>query len=418
MAGQEQIVVNPENEWRLRTDGVEGWAYDVRPGTSKKKYFIITCDAHLAAPTDLFKQRIDKKWHDLLPRMTIRDGQRFFKIEGIEKETLIIDTPMTGEDELRIKRGNGFLVIDSDDSKMDAERVRDLRLDGVDGELIFPNGQTLFVWASNNPEFIDAQCAVYNDWVIEACKPFKQHCNPVAIIGTQDLDLAVKEVQRAAKLGFRVLGLPCKPTYGPSDADHPNYNWPIYDRLWAAIQDADLAITYHVSTGKDPRGVKKAGGAVINYVVHALAPTIEPVVSMCASGAFERFPKLRVATIEANAGWVPWMLQAMDESYLKHHMWVSPRMKHLPSDYFRSNCYASLGEDKAAIKMAEEFGLENNLMWANDYPHHEGLWPHSAEAIERTFGNDLREDTRKKILGLNAAKVFRFDIPEEYRTGY
>ena len=39
-------------------------------------------------------------------------------------------------------------------------------------------------------------------------------------------------------------------------------------------------------------------------------------------------------------------------------------------------------------------------MWANDYPHHEGTWPHSAEAIERTMG-ELTEDARAKILGLN-----------------
>ena len=53
------------------------------------------------------------------------------------------------------------------------------------------------------------------------------------------------------------------------------------------------------------------------------------------------------------------------------------------------------------------------LMWANDFPHHEGSWPHSAEAIERLFGG-LKEDSRAKILGLNAARFFGFDIPERY----
>jgi predicted TIM-barrel fold metal-dependent hydrolase len=48
-------------------------------------------------------------------------------------------------------------------------------------------------------------------------------------------------------------------------------------------------------------------------------------------------------------------------------------------------------------------------MWANDYPHHEGSWPHSAQAIERQMAH-LSEDTRAKILGLNAAKLFKFDV--------
>ena len=52
-------------------------------------------------------------------------------------------------------------------------------------------------------------------------------------------------------------------------------------------------------------------------------------------------------------------------------------------------------------------------MWASDYPHHEGSWPHSAEAIERTMG-ELDDATRARILGLNAAEVFRIPIPARY----
>jgi predicted TIM-barrel fold metal-dependent hydrolase len=48
-------------------------------------------------------------------------------------------------------------------------------------------------------------------------------------------------------------------------------------------------------------------------------------------------------------------------------------------------------------------------MWANDYPHAEGTWPHSAEAIEREMQH-LTDDARAKILGLNAAKLFKFDV--------
>jgi predicted TIM-barrel fold metal-dependent hydrolase len=90
-------------------------------------------------------------------------------------------------------------------------------------------------------------------------------------------------------------------------------------------------------------------------------------------------------------------------------------MKQLPSEYYRSNCFASFGEDEAAMRLVEPLGLENCFMWANDYPHHEGSWPHSAEAIERSFGEQLQETTRAKLLGLNAARAFRFPVPERYR---
>jgi len=292
------------------------------------------------------------------------------------------------------------------------ERIEDQARDGVDGEVIFPNGPILLMWSSGDVEFVAAQCRAWNDWAWEVCGPYKDKCNPAAALPTADLQLSTREVERVAKLGYRVLILPCKPIWGPHDIEHINYNLPVYDPLWAAIQDHDLAICYHVSTGKDPRAARGNGGAIINLVVHSFAPTMEPIVCMCSSGVFERFPKLRVATIEADAGWVPWVMKKMDEAYRKHHFWVRPKLKALPSEYYQSNCYASFGEDRVAIDLVEKYGLENNFMWANDFPHHEGSWPFSAEAIERSFGNHLKESTRAKLLGLNAARVFRFPIPE------
>jgi len=81
----------------------------------------------------------------------------------------------------------------------------------------------------------------------------------------------------------------------------------------------------------------------------------------------------------------------------------------LPSEYFRSNGAASFQEDPAGLLLAERFDLVDNFMWANDYPHAEGTWPHSAEAIEREMGH-LKDDQRAKILGLNAARIFKFDV--------
>ena len=160
-------------------------------------------------------------------------------------------------------------------------------------------------------------------------------------------------------------------------------------------QDADLPITFHVSTGRDPRAARGNGGAVVNYVSHSLSPTIEPVANLCASGVLERFPKLRFATIEAGIGWVPWLLDAMDEAYKKHHFWVRPKLQDLPSDYYRAHGFSSFQEDKAGLDLAESHGLDGNFMWANDYPHHEGTWPHSAEAIERTMGQLSRRRARQ-----------------------
>lgn len=407
-------IVNPENEWRLETPKPRNWGGSAHPDAANK-YFIISVDAHLMPPRDMFEKRLDAKWHAMLPRMEVRDGVKYLVTEGTRAYPLV-EFKLEGEDEYRMKTGGTLPDPEKQTGEDISVRVADQRKDGIDGEVIFPNGPALVMFASANAEFVNAQCQAWNDWAYEACKPHWDFCNPAAAIATGNVDLAVAEVQRVARMGYRCVMLPTKPIYGPPNVSDPNYNLKMYDPLWAAIQDADLAITYHVSTGMDPRGARSTGGAVINYVVHSLSPTIEPIVNMCAAGVFERFPKLRAGTIEANAGWVPWMMEAMDEAYKKHHMWVAPKLKNLPSDYYRENCFASFGEDSAATHLVEVFGLQNNLMWANDYPHHEGSWPHSAQAIERTFAPTMSEETRSKVLGLNAARVFKFDVPAKYKA--
>ena len=147
-----------------------------------------------------------------------------------------------------------------------------------------------------------------------------------------------------------------------------------------------------------------------DYPIH---PTAEPIANICASGVAERHPKLRFGTIEAGIGWVPFVLDAMDEAYKKHHLWVRPKLEMLPSDYFRRQGFASFQEDRAGLLLAREFDLVGNFLWANDFPHHEGSWPYSAQAIERTMGH-LTDEERAKILGLNAARIFKFDIPDRY----
>ena len=391
------IVVNEPNRWRLETPGHGGWPRTARPGAANK-YFMISADCHANEPARLWAERIDKQYRDRIPRIVIDDkGVQWRVSEGHRPDRLRLGD-LEGEDQTRAKAG-----ADPQD------RLRDHARDGIDGEAIFPN-KGLSMWATPDPVFAQAQCRVWNEWAWETFGPYVDRLSPAAALATGDLEGSIAEVQRVAKQGFRFLTLPCKPIWGAHDVEHPNYNLPLFDPLWAAIQDADLGITFHVSTGRDPRAARGNGGAVINYVSHSLSPTIEPVANLCASGVLERFPRLRFATIEAGIGWIPWLLGAMDEAYLKHHFWVRPKLPKLPSEYFRLHGAASFQEDKPGLDLAERYTLVDNLMWGNDYPHHEGTWPHSAEAIERTMGG-LNDAARAKVLGLNAARFFGFRAP-------
>ena len=210
------------------------------------------------------------------------------------------------------------------------------------------------MFSSRDPEFVMAQCRVWNDWAWEMYADYNDRISPVAQIGTQDVDLAVAEVERVAKMGFRTLSFPTKPIHGPGEPREINYNDLSYDRLWGAVQDTGLPMVFHIATGRDPRRPRGNGGSIINYSVHALAPAGETVANLCCSGVFERFPRLRFATIESGIGWVAWMLQVMDEAYRKQQFLMRPRLEEAPSVYYRRHGMATFQEDPPGLDLARD----------------------------------------------------------------
>ena len=156
MATAIEIVPNPANEWRLDAPKVEGWVRDVRPGPNK--HFMVSVDTHMTPPVKLFHERMDSKFHDLLPKIEKREnGERYIIMPGARPERLI-DFNFEGDDLVRSKSGADLLAKDQDGTVITGlTRIADQDRDGVDAEVIFPNGAALLMWSSRNNEMVDAQ---------------------------------------------------------------------------------------------------------------------------------------------------------------------------------------------------------------------------------------------------------------------
>lgn len=384
------------NLWRRETPGEQDWKGSARP-SSANKYLIVSADTHVNEPTDVWSARLPQALVERLPRIEVDEqGQKWQVTPGLRRTKLVFhEDEGDDEDKLRVKAGRSAEQI-----------VADMDRDGVDLQIAFPN-RGLTIAGIGDPSLVYPMAAVYNDWLEETFRPVGDRVIPMAVLPTSDLEMTLAELDRIARKNFfRGVMAPNKPIYGPPNVADPNYNLPMFDPLWASLQDKNLTITFHVSTGMDPRGARGDGGAIINYAAHSLTSTVEPVANLCASGVLERFPKLRFATIEAGIGWVPWLLETMDEAYRKHYLWVRPKLSKLPSEYYLENGFSSFGEDPYGLALAGESRFSDCFMWANDYPHHEGTWPHSAAAIERQMGR-LNEKQREKILGGNALRCFQ-----------
>jgi predicted TIM-barrel fold metal-dependent hydrolase len=420
------------NSRRLQTPGRPDWEKSVRPDApASRRYYVATADAHANEPLDAYQQGgMDPKYVPRIPHMRIDDdGRQWLVIEGWKPQ--LVKGRVTDEEYARNWDSEDLASVgqawsdrmEPDDldrmrvatgtncDKPGLERMHaDMDRDGVDAAVVFPN-RGLLSFATFDPNFSHAMCSSCNTWTWSVYGEHVERFKPMALIQTSDLDLAAQEIERCAKLGFPGFNIPAIPWV----KEGAPYNQPKYDRLWALFQEVGRPVCMHVATGKDPRGASGNGGAILNFVIGAGTQVVEPMATFLASGVFERFPRLTVGTIEGGVGWVPWLLESMDDIYYKHHMWVRPYLKRPPSSYYKSNCFSTFQEDHAGLHMMKQAGMLDNVVWGSDYPHMEGSWPHSSEALERQLG-ELTEGERQKVLGLNATRIFGFD-PNKRRIG-
>ena len=195
-----QAISDP-NAWRASTPGSVGWPRTARAG-DPDKYFMVSADTHANEPAGLWRERIDAKYRDRLPRIEVdASGVRWSVMEGFRPQKLR-ESRFEGEDLVRSKAG-----------AEPEERLRDLHADGIDAEVIFPN-KGLSMWATTDPVFANAMCRVYNEWAWETFGPYNAVMSPLAAVATGDLDGAIAEIERTAAQGFRGFTLPCKPNSG------------------------------------------------------------------------------------------------------------------------------------------------------------------------------------------------------------
>ncbi len=400
------------NAWRRETPGPTDWDRTIRHD-DPNKLFVVSTDCHANEPATYLAEYIEPEFRHRLPRIERRDdGSEWMVTEG--NSPVRVKGPVSPDGTVPPAVGSRM---DAEDQLRNAtarqvsQRLADNDADGVDVELIFPN-KGLLCWASPDPVFAMAMCRAWNRWAYDTFSPQGWHGGrtlPLASVAAGDIPGALAEVAWAAERGYVGLCLGNSAIYGPKTPGKLEYNDPVFEPLWSAIEDSGLAITFHVSTGRDPRAVTGEGGAVVNYVCHSMETTIEPLVQLIASGVMERHPGLRAGLVESGIGFVPWLLETMDYVTNVHHFFVRPQLPERPSDYFRRQCFATFQEDHVGLALVEQFNLVDNVMWANDYPHHEGSWPHSAAAVERQMAH-LSADSRAKILGLNAARVFNLPV--------
>lgn len=358
---------------------------------------IISADSHVQEPPDLY-ERLHKGMRHRAPRRVERDGKTYIVVDGRKPRRIDLAESRTTEDDQHREFRS-----DPSGGRDLARRVADLTRDGISAEVIYPN-QSLALYLSPDPAYQIAVAQVYNDWAIEQFAPHRERFAPVGLIPVSDLDAAIKEVERTAKLGYRSIKVPI--THGALP-----YNRPVYEPLWSAIEATGMVLAFHAFTNSEDAypedwGEEEGYGGALDFMAMRMADGQQPVSQLLSSGVCDRHPRLKFVIVECGAGWLAWLLYVLDEQAEKKHMWIRPHLSLKPSEFFARQGFITFTDDPIALRNLPFTGADC-LLWGSDYPHDEGSFPHSQAVIERTFGG-LSEANRRRIVYDNAARLYGF----------
>ena len=370
---------------------------------------IVDGDSHFIEPLDLYLRYIDPEYRDRAMHVaqdpTSGKQQMFVDGKRLRLGTKDIDEMLSivvgygqKEEGSALNEFDRSLMSGGDWQNMD-KRVQFLDAEGLDYQVLFPTLGLLWEGEVQDPGLAAALCRAYNTWAFEICAGHLDRLFPAAHISLRDPALAVQEVQRVAKLGAHTIMVGSAPVNGKS------FGHEDYDPIWAAAQDSNVAVTIHPAGNKEYLGSAWYKNRNPGFMFISMNNIQDPRMSlstMVYDGVFERFPKLRAATVESMGSWVGEWIERFDYRY--QYMRHTSQMKRPIREYFARNIWINADPSEKLFPLIVQFVGDEKFFVGSDYPHAEGF----TKPIETMRGllSELPAASLDKILGANAAAFY------------
>jgi len=381
---------------------------------------IVDADSHMTERHDLFTSRAPKGYEDKMPHVERINGADMWVIEGktFGKAGSGGTIDRQGKKHpFRDSQGGSWGIGDVHPAAWDAkERIRLMDELGIHAQVLYPNsiglgGQNL--WNSIQDKTLVRLCVeVYNDALAEVQAESGNRLLPMPIMPAWDIAACVREAQRCADMGYRGVNM----TADPQDSGSPDLGDPAWDPFWEVCAGLNLPVHFHI--GASQTSLTYFGTTYWpsqdNYVKPAIGGASlfqnnsRLLLNSAYSGMFDRHPNLKMVSVESGIGWVPFMLEAMDYELEENAPKWFDKLRKRPSEYFRDNWYATFWFEtgRGDLQHLIDAVGEDNVMFETDFPHPTCLHPDPVGAMrERTAS--LRPETTRKVMGENAAKLYR-----------
>ena len=285
-------------------------------------------------------------------------------------------------------------------------RVKDQDLDGVSAEVIYGIlGASLWI---QDAEASWEMARIYNDWLVEFCRPYPYRLLGLASIPTHSPGQAAAEIRRVARRGG-IAGLDIA---GGEGKLKPLYHSDWKD-FWNAIDEAGLPVHIHTlgpaprvdMTGFTPLDIERCKAEGLANCQYERA--CEVLREVILGGVLHDHPSIKLVLSESGIGWIPYMLERMDLNWEDQYR-TRLTLTKPPSHYWAEQCYATYQIEKFGSRVIEDIGA-GNVMWASDFPHPDGIWPDSQAVIADQY-RDLSAATRRKVLAENAVALYKLPV--------
>jgi predicted TIM-barrel fold metal-dependent hydrolase len=373
---------------------------------------IFDADAHVIYPADLWSRFLDKRFRDRVSRK-IPPGFDHYNPVTVDGRWTQHPTSIYGNfqkainwttDDMIAKYGEDLVL-----RGFTGDRVATaLDVEGVDVMVIY--GPEYDMWLEGiDPELQAAMARAYNRWGREMREVSGGKVLASGPVPLNDVSRAVEEIQHA----YEELGVRCF-WARPDQFNHRSLGDRYYDPIYELLQDLDCAFATHEYMGLN---APTAGSDRFDTFTewHTIVHPHEAqaaMLSMIVHGAFERFPRLRCAYMEAGCGWLPSWLHRIDEHLELAGAAEAAELTMPATDYFKRNCWISTEcEDPFVADVVRWMG-DDHIVFETDFPHPDSKYPHATEQFLALDPGIVSDASKRKILWDNAVDLYRFP------TGY
>lgn len=391
---------------------------------------IIDVDSHVVEPRDLWTARMSQSDADRIPQVV-------WDPEADEHRWRIGDVLLTAETEYATAGWHEHFpahpptLAEADPACSDpAARLAALDRTGIYAQVLYPNligFDSHSFLAELGPATATEAVRAYNDFLVEFASADRNRLIPIAMLPYWDVEATIAELGRVANLGYRgVLMAALMSRLGEKNLSDPYWN-----SVLATIQDLDLSVNLHIGfnqTARDTaerkykRRTKTALAARTNrlsfvkQMATASSSVIEATADLILQGTFDRFPHLKVVSVESGFGYIPYMLDNLDWHWQTSAANHEYPLREMPSTYWRRNFFSTFWFEHSSLRLLDDF--QDNLMFETDFPHETGVfpghWAHNStarEAILSKLTNVVPDEVASKVLSRNAADLYGVKLP-------